>query len=128
VSVLGTLLRNKRPDERTHAWNQTNLTAPHTLEITSRDFTDGSTLAQRHHGTRVGGENVSPHLTWSEPPAGAAELLLLIEDIDVPLGSNPAVHCLALIDEAGLETPRDCRPARSPRRTRARVSRSCGPS
>jgi hypothetical protein len=110
VSVLGTLLRNKRPDERTHAWNQTNLTAPDTLEITSRDFTDSGALAPRHTGTRVGGENLSPHLAWSEPPAGSAELLLLIEDLDAPLGANPAVHCLALIDEAGLQTPHELPP------------------
>jgi phosphatidylethanolamine-binding protein (PEBP) family uncharacterized protein len=110
MPLPGTLLRNKRPDERNHAWNQTNLTAPDTLEITSRDFTDANPLAPRHTGTRVGGENLSPHLAWSEPPAGSAELLLLIEDIDAPLGSNPAVHCLAIIDEAGLETPHELPP------------------
>ena len=107
MTLLGTLLRNSRPDERNHAWNQMNLTAPDTLEITSRDFADVGTLAPRHAGTRVGGENLSPHLAWSEPPAGTAELLLLIEDIDAPLGSNPAVHCLAIIDEAGLRTPHE---------------------
>jgi phosphatidylethanolamine-binding protein (PEBP) family uncharacterized protein len=110
VTVLGTLLRNSRPDERHYAWNQTNLTAPDTIEITSRDFTDASTLAPRHAGTRIGGENHSPHLAWSELPAGWAELLLLIEDIDSPLGAKPAVHCLAIIDEAGLPTPRELAP------------------
>lgn len=107
MTLSGTLLRNRRPDERNYAWNQTNLTAPDTLEITSRDFTDASALAPRHTGTRVGGENLSPHLAWSELPAGSAELLLLIEDIDAPLGANPAVHCLAIIDEAGLQTPHE---------------------
>ena len=110
MTVLGALLRNSRPDERTYAWNQTNLTAPGTLKITSRDFTDAGTLAKQHTGTRVGGENLSPHLTWSQVPDGTAELLLLIEDIDAPLGSNPAVHCLAIIDEAGLQTPRELPP------------------
>lgn len=107
MAVLGTILRNKRPDERNYAWNQTNLAAPDTLEITSHDFIDEGSLAPRHTGTRVGGENLSPHLAWSEPPAGTAELLLLIEDIDAPLGANPAVHCLAIIDEAVLQTPHE---------------------
>jgi phosphatidylethanolamine-binding protein (PEBP) family uncharacterized protein len=110
MPVLSTLLRNRRPDERNHAWNQANLVAPETLEITSRDFTDAGILAPRHIGTRVGGENLSPHLAWSEVPAGSGELLLLIEDIDAPLGANPAVHCLAIIDQAGLETPNELPP------------------
>jgi len=33
--------------------------------------------------------------------------VLLIEDLDAPLGANPAVHCLAVIDEAGLQTPHE---------------------
>ena len=107
MAILGTLLRNHRPDERAYAWNQANLVAPDTLEITSRDFTDAGTLASRYMGSRVGGENLSPHLAWSELPSGTAELLLLIEDVDAPLGSNPAVHCLALIDEAALQTPHE---------------------
>ena len=110
MTVLGTLLRNKRPDERNYAWNQTNLTAPDTLEITSLDFLDRGTLAKQHTGSRVGGENLSPHLTWSQVPAETAELLLLIEDIDAPIGSNPAVHCLAIIDETALQTPHELPP------------------
>ena len=105
MALLGTLLRNNRPAEAKYAWNQANLAAPDTLQVTSRDFTDGGTLTPRHMGTRVGGENVSPHLAWSEPPAGTAALLLLIEDLDAPLGASPAVHTLAAIDLAALETP-----------------------
>lgn len=110
MTLLGTLLRNHRPDERNHAWNQANLAAPDTLEITSCDFTDAGTLAPRHAGTRVGGENLSPHLAWSQVPAGSAELLFLMEDVDAPLGANPAVHCLAIIDVAGLRTPHELPP------------------
>ena len=105
MAVLGTILRNKRPDERTYAWNQANLAAPDTLEIISRDFTDMASLPAPHWGSRAGGENVSPHLAWSEPPVGTVELLVLVEDIDAPLGSKPAVHCLAVIDETSLGAP-----------------------
>ena len=107
MALLGTLLRNRRPDARNYTWNQANLNAPETLEITSSDFTDMSTLPARHAGKRVKGENLSPHLAWSEPPSGTAELLLLIEDIDAPLSASPAVHCLALIKEADLRTPHE---------------------
>ncbi|MEY9855477.1 phosphatidylethanolamine-binding protein (PEBP) family uncharacterized protein [Catenulispora sp. GAS73] len=105
MTILGTLLRDKRPDEATYAWNQPNLSAPDTIQLSSHDFTDAGVLLPRHSGRRVRGENVSPHLAWTEPPAGTAELLLLIEDIDAPLGRNPAVHCLAAIDGARLQTP-----------------------
>ncbi|MFE3881056.1 YbhB/YbcL family Raf kinase inhibitor-like protein [Kitasatospora sp. NPDC059146] len=110
MSVLGTLLRNRRPEERTYAWNQPCLDGPETLTLTSRDFTDAGLLPTRHSGTRVGGENLSPHLAWSTPPAGTAELLLVVEDIDVPLGSNPAVHCLALLDGPHLPSPQELAP------------------
>ena len=110
MSVLGTLLRDRRPDERNHAWNQTNLTAPDTIAIYSRDFTDAGTLAQQHAGARVKGENLSPHLAWSNSAYGHTELLLLIEDIDAPLGANPPVHCLAIIDETRLQTPHELAP------------------
>jgi phosphatidylethanolamine-binding protein (PEBP) family uncharacterized protein len=41
-------------------------------------------------------------LTWSSPPPETTELLLVIEDIDVPMG-KPAIHCLALIDPSRLD-------------------------
>jgi phosphatidylethanolamine-binding protein (PEBP) family uncharacterized protein len=105
MTLLGTLLRNSRPDERNHSWNQPGLSAPETLTISSSDFTHANPLAPRHAGKRVRGENRSPHLSWSDPPAGTAELLLLVEDLDSPLGSKPAVHCLAVIDLAALDKP-----------------------
>ncbi|MET8471227.1 YbhB/YbcL family Raf kinase inhibitor-like protein [Streptomyces sp. NPDC006422] len=36
-------------------------------------------------------------MAWSPLPPGTARLLLVIEDIDIPL-TKPAVHCAALID------------------------------
>ncbi len=62
MALLGTLLRNRHPDERNYAWSQTNLTAPGTLAITSRDFTDA---ALSHYGTLAGASEArtSPR-TW----------------------------------------------------------------
>jgi len=107
MALLGTLLRGRRPEERNHAWNHPRLAAPETIEITSHDFVHDHPLGTRHVGKRVGGDNISPHLAWSEPPAATVEFLLLVEDVDAPLGANPPVHCSAIVDPVGLLTPNE---------------------
>lgn len=97
MSPLGTLLQNRRAGHTHLAWNLPNLRGPELLTVTSEDFTDGNPIPLTHAGGRIGGGNLSPHLTWSTPPPGTRQLLLIIEDIDVPL-RKPAVHCVALID------------------------------
>jgi phosphatidylethanolamine-binding protein (PEBP) family uncharacterized protein len=41
------------------------------------------------------GANISPALNWTRPPAGTAELVLIVQVPDVPIG-KPATHALAL--------------------------------
>lgn len=41
------------------------------------------------------GANISPALTWTRPPADAVELVLIVQDPDVPFG-KPAVHALTV--------------------------------
>ena len=60
-------------------------------------------IPREHAGKRIGGKNLSPPLTWSAPPPETTELLLVVEDLDVPQ-SNPAVHCLVLIDPSRLDS------------------------
>lgn len=64
-----------------------------TLQLTSSAFIAGSTIPTRHAGEGVG-ENISPPLRWSQPPAGTVELVLVIEDPDAPL-RRPFVHLIA---------------------------------
>ena len=45
-----------------------------------------------------------PILSWSPPPPETTELVLAVEDLDVPT-SKPAVHCLVLIDPSRLDSP-----------------------
>lgn len=97
VSLLGTVLRNRRAGETRLAWNMPNLAGPETLTVTSRAFADGGAIPAEHAGKRVGGQNVSPELAWSAVPDGCPQLLLVVEDIDAPL-AKPFVHCVALID------------------------------
>ncbi|MEV7405369.1 YbhB/YbcL family Raf kinase inhibitor-like protein [Streptomyces sp. NPDC091267] len=97
MTVLGRLLSNRRAGESHLAWNLPNLQGPDDLILTSRHFSDGGSIPQEHCAKHAGGDDRSPQLAWSPPPSGTAQLLLVVEDIDVPM-ARPAVHCVALID------------------------------
>ncbi|MEW1864007.1 YbhB/YbcL family Raf kinase inhibitor-like protein [Streptomyces sp. NBC_00669] len=99
MTLLGGLLKNRRAGDAHLAWHLPNLQGPDELALTSRDFDEGGAMALEHCEKRVGGADLSPHLAWTAPPAGTAQLLLVVEDIDVPL-AKPAVHCVALVDPA----------------------------
>ncbi|MBU3064555.1 YbhB/YbcL family Raf kinase inhibitor-like protein [Nocardia sp. NEAU-G5] len=79
------------------AWHAPNLAGAETLALSSPDFEHEHAIATVHAATRVGGENLSPALTWSPVPADTAQLLLVVEDPDAPT-PMPFVHCLALLD------------------------------
>ncbi|MFI5698782.1 YbhB/YbcL family Raf kinase inhibitor-like protein [Streptomyces xanthochromogenes] len=97
MTLLGRLLKNRRADETQAAWHLPNLRGPEGLTLTSDQFGDGDTMLLEHCGKHIGGRDLSPRLTWSPPQSGTAQLLLVMEDVDVPM-AKPAVHCVALID------------------------------
>ncbi|WP_037607109.1 YbhB/YbcL family Raf kinase inhibitor-like protein [Streptacidiphilus rugosus] len=97
MTLLGRLLVDRRAGETHLAWNLPNLQGPDLLSLTSVEFGDGDSMALPHCAKRVGGGDVSPQLSWTPPPAGTAQLLLVVEDVDVPI-AKPAVHCVALVD------------------------------
>jgi phosphatidylethanolamine-binding protein (PEBP) family uncharacterized protein len=97
MTLLGRLLNNRRAGETHTAWNLPNLSGPELLTLTSGNFSHGGAMPLEHGARHIGGDNLSPHLAWTPPPQGTAQLLLVVEDIDVPL-VKPAVHCVALID------------------------------
>ena len=96
MALIGKLLMNRRAGENDLAWNEVVLTGPETLKLSSPAFADGGPIPFEHAGRRIGGQNISPALTWSELPADATQLLLIIEDVDAPT-AKPFVHCVALI-------------------------------
>ena len=61
------------------------------FELKSPAFEHGSEIPQRH---TCEGEDVSPSLTWSGVPDGAASLALIVDDPDAPV-AEPFVHWLA---------------------------------
>ena len=66
------------------------------LELTSPAFGDAAAIPRVHAGKGVG-DNVSPQLDWSRIPPGTRQLVLVIDDVDVPL-RRPLVHTVALIE------------------------------
>ncbi|MFD3452038.1 YbhB/YbcL family Raf kinase inhibitor-like protein [Streptomyces sp. NPDC058691] len=99
MTLLGRLLYNRRAGDTHTAWNLPNLRGPELPALTSRHFGDGDSMPLEHCAKHIGGDDLSPHLAWTPLPPGTAQLLLVVEDIDVPM-AKPAVHCVALIDPA----------------------------
>jgi Raf kinase inhibitor-like YbhB/YbcL family protein len=91
---LGRALRNRRAGHHTLVWARTDLQAPENFTLTSPAFDHGTPIPERHRG-RVFGPNVSPALDWTTPPEATAELVLIVQDPDVPFG-QPATHALTL--------------------------------
>jgi Raf kinase inhibitor-like YbhB/YbcL family protein len=58
--------------------------------LSSRDFTDGGTIAnaQVFNSWGFNGGNVSPALSWSGAPAGTRSFALMVHDPDAPTGSG----------------------------------------
>ncbi|MFI0937313.1 YbhB/YbcL family Raf kinase inhibitor-like protein [Streptomyces sp. NPDC021020] len=113
MPILGRLLKNRRSGDSHSAWNRPNLQGPELLDLSSRDFAHGGTIPPEHHARNAGGRNVSPHLAWTPPPAGTAQLLLVVEDTDVPT-PKPAVHCVVLVDPDVRDLPPGALAARHP--------------
>jgi Raf kinase inhibitor-like YbhB/YbcL family protein len=62
------------------------------IALTSVAFADHAPLPRRY---TADGEGVSPPLQWTGLPAGAASLLLIVEDADSPT-PNPLVHAIVV--------------------------------
>jgi Raf kinase inhibitor-like YbhB/YbcL family protein len=94
MSRLGRLLRPVRAGE--HRGPLARIVAPDSIAVSSAAFADGGALPRSSAGKGVGA-NISPALRWTGVPAGAAQLVLIIDDVDVPL-PRPLLHTVAVID------------------------------
>ncbi|ROP72256.1 YbhB/YbcL family Raf kinase inhibitor-like protein [Curtobacterium sp. PhB115] len=111
TNPIGHLLRNRRAGQHTLAWADPDLQVDETFTLASPAFDDGTPIPERHRG-RLRGPNISPALVWTAPPLGARELVLVVQDPDVPFG-RPATHGLTVgidpelrsIPENGLAQP-----------------------
>ena len=53
-------------------------------QVTSPSFTEGGPIPRKFS---CDGENVSPALLWSSPPAGVKSFALIMDDPDAPMGT-----------------------------------------
>jgi Raf kinase inhibitor-like YbhB/YbcL family protein len=60
------------------------------VELTSNAFADGEAIPERHS---CDGDDLSPPLGWTAPPAGTVSLALCVDDPDA--GRYPFTHWLA---------------------------------
>lgn len=92
--LLGRLLRDVRAGQEHLLWNHPSLNrVSDTLKLGSDSFPAGGSIPLRFAGKGVG-DNLSPALRWSGLPAGTQEVVLVMEDPDVPL-RRPWVHLIA---------------------------------
>ena len=54
-----------------------------TLAVSSSAFQEGGEIPTKY---TCEGQDVSPVLTWSEPPAGTQSFVLIVDDPDAPVG------------------------------------------
>jgi hypothetical protein len=94
ANPLGLALRNRRAGHHTLVWANADLQAPENFVLTSPAFDHEAPIPEKHRG-RLVGANISPALNWTQPPTGTVELVLIVQDPDVPLG-KPATHALTL--------------------------------
>jgi phosphatidylethanolamine-binding protein (PEBP) family uncharacterized protein len=95
-ATIGRMLRRVHADPRRSPLAGSDFQAPATIVLTSTAFTDGAPMPRRCAGKGVG-DDISPALNWVGVPSGTTALLLLMDDVDVPL-RTPLFHSGAVLD------------------------------
>ena len=98
ITPVGIALRGRRAGIERSIANRPQLepTTESEINLTSTSFRPDGEFPLRHAG-RWYGDNVSPQLAWTRPPVRTKSLLVVIEDVDVPL-KEPLIHLAALLD------------------------------
>ncbi len=100
ANPLGRALRTRHAGHDKLVWARPDMRAPESFTLTSPGFEHGAPVPERYRG-RFFGDNISPALAWTPPPVGTAELVLIVQDPDVPLG-KPAIHALTMGIDSSL--------------------------
>jgi Raf kinase inhibitor-like YbhB/YbcL family protein len=96
MALLGRLLRGVRAGADRSPLAGRAFDVPESIVVTSPAFTDGDPMPPSSAGKGVG-DNTSPPLRWDGLPPGTRQLVLVIDDVDVPL-PRPLLHTIAVID------------------------------
>lgn len=91
--ALGHALRDVRAGLDTLVFNRCGMRAGlGMLQVNSLAFADHAPIPERY---TADGEGLSPPLEWHGVPAGAATLVLVVEDADAPK-ADPLVHAIVV--------------------------------
>jgi len=65
-----------------------------TFTLTSQDFASGGDIPSAHACSNLGGNNLSPQLSWSNSPFGTESYVVIVDDEDSPcgMGDNACKH------------------------------------
>jgi Raf kinase inhibitor-like YbhB/YbcL family protein len=96
MAILGRLLRGVRSSAHRSPLSGNAFAAPESIAVTSAAFTDGGAMPLSSAGKGVG-DNTSPALHWDGLPAGTRQVVLIIDDVDVPL-PRPLLHTVAVLE------------------------------
>ena len=94
--MIGKLLRNVRAGEHRSPFAGSDFAAPDDITVTSTAFGDGGAMPTASAGKGVG-DNTSPQLSWAGLPSQTRQVVLIIDDVDVPL-PRPLLHTVAVIE------------------------------
>jgi Raf kinase inhibitor-like YbhB/YbcL family protein len=95
--MIGKLLRHfPVAGERRSPLAGSGFAAPEEITVASAEFENGGPMPKSSAGKGVG-EDISPQLSWSGIPPQAQQLVLIIDDVDVPL-PRPLLHTVAVIE------------------------------
>jgi phosphatidylethanolamine-binding protein (PEBP) family uncharacterized protein len=98
MATLGKLFRRVRAGEHRGPLAGSAFAAPTTIAVTSAAFADGAAMPQSSAGKGVGADT-SPALRWTGVPPETRQLVLIMDDVDVPL-PRPLYHAIAVIEPA----------------------------
>jgi phosphatidylethanolamine-binding protein (PEBP) family uncharacterized protein len=96
MALLGKLFRRVRAGAQRSPLAGSGFAAPESIEVSSAAFADGGAMPQSSAGKGVGA-NTSPALRWTGLPPETRQVVLIIDDVDVPL-PRPLLHTIAVID------------------------------
>jgi Raf kinase inhibitor-like YbhB/YbcL family protein len=91
LEVVGKILNPLRAGEKELLLSASKFSSvPNTIQVSSPAFADGATIPSLF---TVEARDISPPLAWTNVPPEAQELVLLVEDYDVPF-PHPLMHLL----------------------------------
>jgi hypothetical protein len=96
MAVLGKLFRRVRAGESRGPLAGSAFAVPESITVTSAAFADSGAMPQSSAGKGVGADT-SPALRWTGVPPETRQLVLLMDDVDVPL-PRPLFHTIAVIE------------------------------